>query len=96
MPSEVIADFVDVPRPIAILLKSAYYVLLTLGLLASMITAGCLLWRFLGIGRRIAPSFSSVRADSYMRRHRDEESGNECAGLGFGNDTDEEYMRRPY
>ena len=96
MSSEVISDFVDVPRPVAIVLETAYVVLLAFGFLASIFTAGCLLWRFLGNGRPMFPSFFSIQADSDRRRYNDEESHEGCAGLDFEDDTDEEYMRRPY
>lgn len=96
MPSEVAGEFVDVPRPVAILLESAYVVLLALGFLASIFTAACLLWQFLGNGRPLAPSFLFARASSEEERYKDGESCEERAGLEVGDDTDEEYMRRPY
>ncbi len=96
MSSEVIGDFVEVPRPVAIILETAYVVLLAFGFLASISTAGCLLWKFLGNGRPMFPSFSSMRASSDGRRYNDEESHEERAGLEFEDDTDGEYIRRPY
>lgn len=96
MQSEVTSEFVEVPRPIAILLETAYIVLLAIGSLASIITTGCLLWKFLGNGCSISPSFLSAQVISDTKKHKDEESGEECPGLEFENDTDEEYLRRPY
>lgn len=39
---------------------------------------------------------SSAQAKSETSIHRDEELGEERAGLEFEDDTDEEYTRRPY
>ncbi len=96
MSNEVIGDCVDVPRPVAIILETAYVVLLAFGFLASIFTAGCLLYKFLGNGRPMFPSFFSLQTNSDRRRYNDEESHEERAGLDFEDDTDEEYMRRPY
>lgn len=96
MASEVSGDVVDVPRPVAILLEAAYIVLFAFGFLACVCTAGCLLWKFLGNGRPMFPSFLSAQAESDKGGCADEESGGERAGLEFEDDTDEEYMRRPY
>ena len=95
MPSEITGVFVDVPRPVAILLESAYVILLALGFLASVSTAGCLLWKFLGIGCPMS-TFLATRTTSDEIRYEDEESCEERAGLEFEDDTEEEYMRRPY
>ena len=96
MPSQVFGELVDVPHPVAILLESAFIVLLALSLLASICSAGCLLWRWLGDGHPLSPLFSSAHASSGKQRHMDEESCAERADLGFEDDTEEEYMRRPY
>ena len=95
MSNEVIGDFVDVPRPVAILLQTAYVVLLAVGFLASILTISFLLWQSLGNERPMSPSFFSIQADS-DRRYDDEESREERADLEFEDDTDEEYIRRPY
>ena len=94
MSSEITGVLADVPRPIAILLESAYVILLGLGILASVSTAGCLLWNYLGIGCPMCTS--AMRTTSDEIRDKDEESGEGRAGLGFEDDTEEEYMRRPY
>ena len=96
MSSEITGVFVDVPRPIAILLESTYVILLGLGILASLSTAGCLLWHYLGIGCPMSTTFFATRTTSDEIRYRDEESGEGRAGLEFECDTVEEYMRRPY
>ena len=96
MSSEMTGVLVDVPRPIGILLESAYVILLGLGILASVSTAGCLLWSYLGIGCPMSTSFFAMHTTSDEIRYKDEESGEGRAGLGFEDDTDEEYMRRPY
>ena len=96
MSSKVIGEFVEAPRPVAILLEIVYVVLLALGFLASILTAACLLWQFLGNGRPMSPSFLSVLANSEREGYGDEESREERAGLEFEDDTDEDYMRRPY
>lgn len=96
MSNETTGVFVDVPRPIAILLESAYVILLGLSILASLSTAGCLLWHYLDIGCPISTSFLETRTTSDEIRYKDEESGEARGGLEFEDDTDEEYMRRPY
>lgn len=96
MQGDVTGEFVKVSRPVAILLETAYVVLLAIGFLASFLTAGCLLWKFLGNGRPMSPSFLYAQANSDTTKYKDEESGEERAGLEFEDDTDEEYMRRPY
>ena len=96
MSSEVIGEFVEVPRPVAIFLESVYVILLALGFLASILTASCLLWRFLGNGRPMSSFFLPVQENSESERYKDEESCEEQASLEFEDDTDEEYMRRPY
>ena len=95
MASEVTGVFVDVPRPIAIFLESTYVILLGLGMLASVSTAACLIWNYLGI-RCPMSTFLATRTTSNEIRYKDEESCEERAGLEFGDDMDEEYMRRPY
>ena len=96
MSSETTGIFVDVPRPIAILLESTYVILLGLGILASLSTAGCLIWHYLDIECPMSTSFFAAPTPSLEIRYKDEESGQERAGLEFEDDTDEEYMRRPY
>ena len=96
MSSEMTGAFVDVPRPIAILLESAYVILLGLGILASVSTAGCLLWNYLDIGYPMSTAFFATRTTSDEIRYKDEEAGGERGGLGVEDDADEEYMRRPY
>ena len=94
--SKVIGEFVDIPRPVAILLESAYVILLALGFLASVCTAGCLLWRFLGNGRPVSPCFPSAYTSADQKNYEDEGPCEERAELEFEDDTAEEYMRRPY
>ena len=96
MPTETVGEVPDVPRPVVVFLEAAYIILLTLGILASVSTVCCLLWRFFGNRSRKAPSVTSQEASSDKETQRDEDSDEECAGLEFWNDTDEEYMRRPY
>ena len=96
MPSEVIGEFVDVSRPVAVLLESFYIVLLTFSFLASVITSLCLLWNRLGNGRPMPQSLLPMQADPDDEMYKDEELYEERADLEFENDTDEEYMRRPY
>ena len=96
MPSETTGVLVNVPRPVVVLLESAYVILLGLGILASVSTAGCLLWNYLGIACPIFTPFFVTRTTSDEIRYKDEESGEERIGLEFEDDTEEEYMRRPY
>ena len=96
MSSEITGAFVDVPRPVAIFLETAYVILLGLGILASASTAGCLLWNYLGIGCPMCTSFFATHTTSDEMRYIDEESCEERGGLEFEDDTEEEYMRRPY
>ena len=95
MPSKTTGVLVNVPRPVAVFLETAYVILLGLGILASVSTAGCLLWNYLGIGWPMSTSFGP-RTTSDEIRYKDEESGEERIGLEFEDDTEEEYMRRPY
>ena len=96
MPNAVAGEFVDVPRPVAVFLEATYFTLLAFGFLASVCSTCCLLWRFFGNGRTIFP-FDFSTEETYDREApKNEEPCEECVGLEFGNDTDEEYMRRPY
>lgn len=95
MPTQVIGKPVEVPLPFAILMEFAYFVLIALGVLGSSITAGCLIWKFLGGGRLISSS-TFVQKASDIESYEDEMSCEDYTGLEFENDTDEEYMRRPY
>lgn len=96
MPSDTIGDPLDLPRPVSLFLMSAYYILLTFGCLACTITAACLLWHRLGIGRRIARLFAPVRGvDADERRCQDEESGEGSLDESYVESDDDEYMRWP-
>lgn len=92
MPSEIIGEYVEVPRPVAILLVVTYFVLLTVGILASLFTIACYIdnWH----SRSSSPLASEASSDTNV--YGDEESREGCAPLEFEDDTDEEYMRRPY
>lgn len=96
MSSEVVGEAVDVPRPVAIILQLSYIFLLALGMMATILTFLFMLGQY--IDRRLSMSSSSLfaRASSDTDICRDEDSGEECTGLEFGDDTDEEYLRRPY
>ena len=96
MQSEVTGEFAEVPRPVAILLETGYVVLLAIGVLAFALTAGYLLSKFLGTGHPINSFFLSTQVVSDTKDTEHEESGEERPGLEFEDDTDEEYMRRPY
>lgn len=50
----------------------------------------------MGNGSPMSSSFLSTQTNSDQIRYMDEESCEERAGLEFENDTEEEYMRRPY
>ena len=96
MPSDLGEEFVDVPRPIAILLLSAYFVLLALGFLASILTAGCVLWYCFSTRIVHFSRLSSMEPTSDIEGQKDEDLCEDSVGLEFADDTDEEYMRRPY
>ena len=96
MPNEVVGEVVDVPRPVAVFLEATYFTLLAFGFLTSVWTICCLLWRFFGNGRPIFPSVFSTEETYDREPQKKEQPSEECVGLEFGNDTDEEYMRRPY
>lgn len=96
MPSEVIGEVVEVPRPVAILLEFAYFVLLAVGILAPLFTIGYLLWQCIENWHSTSSSSLPAQANSDTNIYGDEESGEGCTPLEFEDDTDEEYMRRPY
>ena len=110
MPGEVFVENVDVPHPIAVLLEFVYFVLLSLGFVGTIFTAGCLLWNVLGNGRPMSPALFSAQANTDKQKYKDEESGEGrvdlvfsvdvdlvfSVDLEFEDDTDEEYMRRLY
>ncbi len=96
MPSEAGEEFIDVPRPIGIFLESAYFILLALGFLASILTVCCLLWNVFGTRFLHVSRSSPTEPTSDMERYRDEGLCEEYVGLEFEDDTVEEYMRRPY
>ena len=96
MPSEVIGEFVEVPRSVAILLEFAYSVLLAVGILASLFLIGCLLRQCIENWHSTSSYSLAAQANPDTNIYGDEESGEACAPLEFEDDTDEEYMRRPY
>ena len=93
MPSQLLNPVVDIPRPIALLLGSTYLLLLALNLLVSLCFAGCLILRFLTNRGPLSPCFLAARTSPVGRRYG---ACEERADVGFEDDTDEEYMRRPY
>ena len=96
MPREIVGEFLDVPRPVAVFLDATYFTLLAFGFLASMCTSCCLVWRYYNNRCPIFPSIFSTEVTSDKERQKAEEPCEGFVGLEFGNDTEEEYMRRPY
>ena len=94
MSSGVGEEVPEVPRPLAVILISAYSILLAFGIIASICTTCYLLWRLCGNVGRIFSTTFSTEAASYKELQGGEDSSEECADLEFGDDTNEEYLRR--
>lgn len=85
LPNELIAGIFDKPRLFAASLGFAYYMLLAVLFLACCVA---FLWFYINLLSR------GITIDD--RTQRDEEDFEEQEDLEFGDDTDDEYARRPY
>ena len=96
MPDRIVDDFVEVPGPVAVLLEFAYFILLAFGSIASIGTICYFFSEFLDNMRSSSPAIISMETTSDEEAQEDEGPDEECVSMEFENDTDEEYMRRPY
>ena len=87
---------VIIPRPIALALQFAYYLLMSCGFLGAMLLVLCLICKGCGRERPIIPIFVTEPTETESEPPNYEEACGEWADLESAVDADKDFMRRLY
>ena len=96
MPGEVVGESVEALDLVAVLALSAYFILLACSSIACFCTVCYVFWKYFGDRHSSSPAITSMDTTSDEVAPEDEGPDEEYVNMEFADDTDEEYMRRPY